>query len=166
MGQWNENSLTPHTHTHTHAHTGIKWKVRSEIHWSLSNKLMRYPRAWTVKWGDSTPRDWMKSSLWNSLKFIDNNKRHQPKCYYYNCVLRVGIEICLFFFYFPKRANRTPRRTKVFVFRPTKRTSVAQGLFKVRPATGPVSRHARRLQKCLRPRRHSPKKRGTSSARR
>ena len=45
----------------------------------------------------------------------------------------------------------------VFVMRPTNRMGAAQGLLKVDPGAELYSRHARYLQKCLGPRRHSSK---------
>ena len=46
----------------------------------------------------------------------------------------------------------------VFFACPTKRTSVAQGLFKVGPCTGPKLRYARHSLKSLGSRQHTPKK--------
>ena len=45
-----------------------------------------------------------------------------------------------------------------FVIYPTNQTRLAQGLFKVDWGAGPLPRHPRQLQKCLKPHQHSPKK--------
>ena len=47
----------------------------------------------------------------------------------------------------------------VFVFRPTNRMSMAQGLFKAGPSTGEQPTRARDFEKYLGPRRHSSKER-------
>ena len=67
----------------------------------------------------------------------------------------------IFYFLYWSYKKRTNKHKKLFLFvvRPTNRASLAQGLFKVGPGAGPELRHARRLQKCLKPRRHFPKKR-------
>ena len=52
----------------------------------------------------------------------------------------------------------TTNQQTVFVLRPAKRTSVAQGLFKVGLGARPLLRRVQRFQKCLGTRRHSPKK--------